>query len=156
MCAKGSLHEVLAELLSNASRPGWDEYFLSAALLIATRSPCVRQRVGCVIVSSGAHGNHIVASGYNGFLPGLPHRSRMRDGHEMGTVHAEQNAISDAAKRGVAVGGSCAYVTHYPCIHCAKALIAAGIGSLCYHCDYNNDSLVAELLGEAAVPIKRL
>ncbi|MDR2667624.1 MAG: dCMP deaminase family protein [Puniceicoccales bacterium] len=156
MGSEKPLYEILGEVLAHIPRPNWDEYFLSAAMLIATRSPCARQRVGCVIVTAGDHGNRIVASGYNGFLPGLPHRSRVRDGHELGTVHAEQNAISDAAKRGASVAGSTAYVTHYPCIHCAKVLIAAGIGRIYYHCDYNNDPLVGELLGEAHVEIKQL
>jgi dCMP deaminase len=80
----------------------------------------------------------------------------MRDGHELGTVHAEQNAISDAAKRGVSVACSSAYVTHYPCIHCAKILIAAGIVRIYYRHDYNNDPIVFDLLSEANVPIRRL
>ena len=156
MGSEKPLYEILGELLSDIRRPNWDEYFLSAAVLIATRSPCARQRVGCVIVTGGEHGNRIVASGYNGFLPGLPHRSRMRDGHELGTVHAEQNAISDAAKRGVSVDGSSAYVTHYPCIHCAKVLIAAGIVRIYYRHDYGNDPLVADILAEANVSIRQL
>jgi dCMP deaminase len=156
MANERPLYETLEEILSNIRRPNWDEYFLSAAMLMATRSPCTRQRVGCVIVTAGDHGNRIVASGYNGFLPGLPHRSLVRDGHELGTVHAEQNAISDAAKRGVSVDGSSAYVTHYPCIHCAKVLIAAGISRIYYRCDYNNDPLASELFMEAGIAIKKL
>jgi dCMP deaminase len=137
-------------------RPSWDEYFLSVALLIATRSSCSRQRVGCVLVTAGQQGNRIIASGYNGFLPGLPHSSRLRDGHELGTVHAEQNAIVDAAKRGVSVAGAVAYVTHYPCVHCAKILIAAGVSRVRYHWDYNNDPLVAEFFCEAGIALEKL
>ena len=80
-------------------RPTWDQYFISAAILIASRSTCSRLNVGCVIVSGGEHKNRIIAAGYNGYLPGAPHCSQVRDGHEMATVHAEQNAIADAARR---------------------------------------------------------
>ena len=85
-------------------------------LLMASRSACGRLHVGCVLVSGGEHRNRIVAAGYNGFLPGTPHQSRLRDGHEQATVHAEQNAIADAARRGVSVAGSTAYISHFPCI----------------------------------------
>ncbi|MDR2030102.1 MAG: dCMP deaminase [Puniceicoccales bacterium] len=134
-------------------RPSWEEYFMAVALLIATRSPSDRLHVGCILVAAGANGNRIVASGYNGFLSGLPHEACIRDGHELATVHAEQNAIADAAKRGVAVAGAHAYVTHHPCIHCAKILLAAGIGRIYYRNDYDNDPLVAHLCSLAAVPI---
>jgi dCMP deaminase len=145
----------ITELLANPpeGRPSWEEYFMAVALLIATRSPCGRLHVGCVLVAVGANSNRIVASGYNGFLAGLPHESCIREGHELATVHAEQNAIADAAKRGVAVAGAHAYVTHYPCVHCAKILLAAGIGRICYREDYANDPLVERLCALASVPI---
>ena len=73
-------------------RPSWDTYFMATALLMASRSSCDRLHVGCVIVSGGSQKNRIIAAGYNGFLPGAPHASRVRDGHEQATVHAEQNA----------------------------------------------------------------
>ena len=82
-----------------SDRPTWDEYFMATAMLMSSRSACQRLRVGCVIVSGGQHQNRVVAAGYNGFLPGAPHTSRVRDGHEQATVHAEQNAISDAARQ---------------------------------------------------------
>jgi dCMP deaminase len=137
-------------------RPSWDEYFMATALLIATRSACGRLHVGCVLVSGGEHSNRIVAAGYNGFLPGTPHRSRMRDGHEQATVHAEQNAIADAARRGVSIGGATAYVSHFPCLNCAKMLAAAGVRVIKYHADYRNDPMVADLLSEAGVVITQL
>ena len=138
------------------NRPSWDEYFICTAILIASRSACQRLNVGCVIVSGGEHKNRIIAAGYNGFLPGAPHNSCVREGHEQATVHAEQNAVSDAARRGVSLNGSTAYITHYPCINCAKLLIAAGIREIKYLHDYNNDDLVATLLKEANVSIKKL
>lgn len=141
---------------ASGERPSWDEYFMGAALLIASRSACERLNVGCVLVSGGAHRNRIIAAGYNGFLPGSPHRSRIRDGHEQATVHAEQNAIADAARRGISVDGATAYITHFPCINCAKILASAGIRHLKYLSDYRNDPIVGELLDEAGVSVEKL
>jgi dCMP deaminase len=137
-------------------RPSWDEYFMATALLMATRSPCERLNVGCVIVTGGERRNRLVAAGYNGYLPGSPHVSRLRDGHEQATVHAEQNAVADAARRGSSVEGCVAYITHYPCINCAKILAAAGIAEIRYREDYNNDPLVAPLLADAGVKVLQL
>lgn len=134
----------LQNLLSSFNdRPSWNTYFMSIALLLSTRSSCTRLKVGCVIVSGTVNKNRIIAAGYNGFLAGLPHVSKMRDGHEQATVHAEQNAVADAARRGVSIQNSIVYITHYPCINCAKILLAAGIQQCYYHSDYNNDPLVA-------------
>lgn len=137
-------------------RPSWDEYFMATAKLIASRSNCERLNVGCVIVTAGTRKNRLVAAGYNGFLPGAPHASRLRDGHEQATVHAEQNAIADAARRGSSVEGCIAYVTHFPCINCAKILAAAGLSEVRYHEDYHNDPLVDELLKGSGVKITKL
>ncbi|MDR1789354.1 MAG: dCMP deaminase family protein [Opitutaceae bacterium] len=137
-------------------RPSWDEYFMATAVLISTRSACERLHVGCVLVSGGARRNRIIAAGYNGFLPGTPHVSRMRDGHEQATVHAEQNAVADAARRGSPVEGAVAYVTHYPCVNCAKVLAAAGIAEVRYREDYHNDPIVGALLADAGVRVTRL
>lgn len=157
MEASESLLSVVARVTSELKvRPSWDEYFMATALLMSTRSPCERLHVGAVIVSSGDRKNRIIAAGYNGFLPGTPHVSRVRDGHEQATVHAEQNAIADAARRGSSVEGCVMYVTHYPCITCAKILASAGIAEVRYHSDYNNDLMVAPLLGDAGVKIVQL
>nr|WP_199221026.1 deaminase [Coraliomargarita sinensis] len=137
-------------------RPSWDVYFMATAMLMATRSSCERLHVGCVIVSGGEHKNRIIAAGYNGFLPGSPHVSRVRDGHEQATVHAEQNAVSDAARRGVSLEGGTVYITHFPCINCAKILAAAGIHCIKYHRDYRNDDLVKEILTESQVRVEQL
>jgi dCMP deaminase len=80
----------------------------------------------------------------------------MRDGHEQATVHAEQNAIADAARRGISVEGCVAYVTHFPCINCAKILAAAGIRVVKYHLDYRNDALTRGLLEAAGVELIQL
>jgi len=129
---------------------------MATAILIASRSSCERLNVGCVLVSGGEHKNRIIAAGYNGFLPGAPHISRLRDGHEQATVHAEQNAISDAAKRGISVQGATAYITHFPCVNCAKILSSAGVQAIKYHQDYRNDSIVTELLAESNIIIRQL
>lgn len=151
----------LVDLIGQATtafgrRPSWDEYFMATAKLMASRSNCERLHVGCVIVTAGDRKNRLVAAGYNGFLPGTPHVSRVRDNHEQATVHAEQNAIADAARRGSSVDGCTAYVTHYPCINCAKILAAAGIAEIKYHVDYVNDPLVAPILEDAGVKISKL
>lgn len=151
----------LVDLIAQATatfgrRPSWDEYFMATAKLIASRSNCERLNVGCVIISAGDRKNRLVAAGYNGFLPGTPHVSRVRDNHEQATVHAEQNAIADAARRGSSVDGCTAYVTHYPCINCAKVLAASGIAEIKYHDDYLNDPLVEPILRDAGVKITKL
>jgi dCMP deaminase len=120
------------------SRPSWDEYFKEIVQVTAKRSPCDRLQVGCLLVKD----NRIVSQGYNGFLPGCHHQSIIRDGHEQATVHAEQNAISDCAKRGVSCENCTAYITHYPCIICCRILLAAGITKIKYIYDYRNDELV--------------
>ncbi len=120
-------------------RPTWDQYFKEIVQATATRSPCERLHVGCLLVRD----NRIISQGYNGFLPGLDHISIVRDGHEQATVHAEQNAIADCARRGVSCEGCCAYITHYPCIICCRLLLAAGIKEIKYINEYRVDPLVA-------------
>ena len=133
-------------------RLSWDEYFISSALLISSRSSCHRLHVGCLLVKD----NRIISAGYNGFLAGLPHESVVVNNHEQNTVHAEQNAISDCAKRGVNTNGATAYITHYPCINCAKILLAAGIKQIKYYHDYKNSELVANILNKANIPAIKL
>lgn len=152
----GHLEEMASLVAGWEGRPSWDEYFMATAILIASRSACERLNVGCVLVSGGTHPNRIIAAGYNGFLPGTPHTSRVRDGHEQATVHAEQNAIADAARRGISVEGATAYITHFPCVNCAKILIAAGVSTVKFHRDYRNDPISAELFAEAGVSIVQL
>jgi dCMP deaminase len=129
------------------TRMDWDDYFMSMALLISSRSSCDRLHVGCVLVKD----THVISVGYNGFLAGLPHESKVVGGHEQATVHAEQNAIADCAKRGISTIGATAYITHYPCINCFKILISAGIAEIKYHKEYKNDPLVREL---STIPIE--
>ena len=123
-------------------RMNWEEYFAEIATLASKRSPCSRLHVGCVLVKD----KRIVATGYNGFMPGAVHKSIIEDGHEIATIHAEQNAICDAASRGVCIAGSIAYITHYPCVTCFKLLVASGIKKIYYIDDYNNSPHINTLL----------
>lgn len=154
--ARNPVDQIAAATEKFPHRPSWDEYFMATAVLMSTRSPCERLHVGCVIVTGGDRRNRLVAAGYNGYLPGSAHVSHVRDGHEQATVHAEQNAIADAARRGSSVEGCIAYVTHYPCINCAKILASAGIAEVRYRRNYHNDPLVEKLLTDAGVKILKL
>ena len=133
-------------------RPSWLEYFKQIVTVTATRSPCERLQVGCLLVKD----NRIIAQGYNGFLPGCPHHSIVKDNHEQATVHAEQNAITDCAKRGVSCDNSTAYITHYPCYNCMKLMVSSGIKEIKYIEDYKNDSLVEKLAIETNINIIKI
>ena len=89
-------------------------------------------------------------------MPGCPHESIVRDGHEQATVHAEQNAIADCARRGAACENTIAYVTHRPCIICARMLLAAGIKEINYIEDYKNDDLVKSFCDQLNVRINKI
>jgi dCMP deaminase len=147
-----SSSEKLDNLEDYDSRPSWDDYFKELVIITAKRSPCKRLQVGCILVNN----NRVISQGYNGFLPGANHISVVRNNHEQSTVHAEQNAIADCAKRGVSCNNSIAYITHYPCIHCCKMLLAAGIKEIKYINDYHNDELNIIYLEQLNVPINKL
>ncbi|TXH58214.1 MAG: dCMP deaminase family protein [Desulfurellales bacterium] len=122
------------------TRPSWDSYFCQLAKLAATRATCQRRQVGCVLVQN----RRVIATGYNGSLPGDAHCTDagcfMIDGHCVRTNHAEINALTDAARRGVTVAGATAYVTLQPCWHCLRALIAAGVVCVYYTEKYPVDN----------------
>lgn len=124
------------------TRISWNEYFMNIAILASSRSPCKRLNVGCVIVKN----NRVVSMGYNGFLSGAPHESIIVNEHEQAIVHAEHNAIADAANRGAVLDNTIAYITHFPCLNCAKLLYASGIKQIYYCDDYKNDTIVIKLL----------
>jgi dCMP deaminase len=123
---------------------------MQTAQLASVRSPCERLQVGCVLVKN----NRLISMGYNGFLGGCEHKSIVRDNHEQATIHAEINAVTDAAKRGVSIDGAEAYVTHYPCLNCFKALASSGVKKIYYNTDYKNDPVVEEL--DYGIPLIRL
>ncbi len=122
-------------------RLSWDEYFMSLARQVATRATCDRKHVGAVIVRD----KNILSTGYNGSLPGLAHCDEvghlMEDGHCVRTLHAEANALMQAAKHGTRVEGATIYITASPCFHCFKLIASAGIGRICYAEFYRDDRI---------------
>lgn len=133
-------------------RLSWDQYFISTAFLIASRSADLRLKVGCVLVKD----NHVISLGYNGYLPKLSHESYIENGHELATVHAEQNCVSDCSKRGVSTEGATAYITHYPCINCFKILVSAGVKTINYAEDYKNHELVSKLAKDGNISMVKI
>ena len=122
---------------------------------VATRSTCTRRSVGAVVVKD----KRILATGYNGAPAGLRHCDHsqgddLRDGHCARSTHAEQNAIVQAAKHGISIGGATFYCTNHPCLTCAKLLINAGIARLVYEDDYPDD-LAATMFREAGTIVER-
>jgi len=136
----------------NKLRVEWDEYFMSIALLASCRSPCERLHVGSVIVKN----NRIISMGYNGFIGGAPHISRVQDNHEQSIIHSEINAITDCAKRGTSLDSAKIYVTHYPCPHCFRSIAASNIKEIIYLNDYNNSPIVEELAGDSGIKITKI
>jgi dCMP deaminase len=136
---------------TKSGRLPWGEYFICIAKLISLRSPSSKLKVGAVIVSD----NRIISVGYNGFFAGSAHIPIEIGGHEVNTVHAEQNAIADAAKRGVSINNAEIHITHYPCINCAKLIIASGIRTIRYLTDYKNDPIVERMFVETKVDIRK-
>jgi dCMP deaminase len=132
-------------------RISWNEYFARMAKLISLRSPCNRLHVGCVIVKD----KRIVSSGYNGYLPNSVHESIIEDNHEIAINHSEMNAVANACRNGVNLMNSTAYITHYPCIHCFKMLVASGIKEIIYLEDYRNSPHVETLARHTNVDIKK-
>jgi dCMP deaminase len=133
-------------------RPDWNSYFKEIVQVTSKRSPCNRLKVGCLLIKD----NRIISQGYNGFLPGCKHQSILRDNHEQATIHAEQNALCDCAKRGVSSNDCIAYITHYPCLICTRLLIASGIKEIKYIEDYKNDELVVYFLEQKNISIEKI
>jgi dCMP deaminase len=145
------------------ARPDWDEYFMDIAALVARRSTCLRRSVGAVLVRD----RRILATGYNGAPSGLRHclevgcmRAQMNipsgERHELCRgLHAEQNAIIQAALHGVSVKGSSLYCTNHPCIICAKMIINAGIVRIHFREGYM-DRLAEEMLKDADIGVSQL
>ena len=145
-------NKYLNSIINSDKRLNWDEYFTTITLLASKRSGCSRLHVGCTIVKN----NRLIATGYNGFLKDAPHVSRVVNGHEQFTIHAEQNAICDAANRGVSLKDSTAYVTHFPCLNCFKLLISSGVKEVKYLLDYKNNGLCKEMACENNIRLIKL
>lgn len=144
------------------NRPSWDEYFMQMAELTAQRSTCLRRQVGAIIVKE----KHIIATGYNGAPKRLPHceelggclREKLEipsgERHELcRALHAEQNAIIQASTLGQSIEGATIYITHQPCIICAKMIINAGISRIVIRRGYP-DEMSREMLREAGLKVE--
>lgn len=144
-------------------RPDWDDYFMQIAFLVAQRSTCLRRQVGALLVSN----RRLLATGYNGAPQGLPHCEErggcLREalGIPPGerqelcrALHAEQNAILQAAVHGVGLQEVTAYSTTQPCVTCAKMLVNANVKRIVFAGDYP-DPLAREILAEAGISLER-
>jgi len=150
-------------MAQNYKRPSWDDYFLAISKVVATRSTCDRGRAGAVIVKD----RQILTTGYAGSPIGLPHcddvgHKLKKMIHENGeesihcvrTVHAEQNAICQAAKLGIALNGATLYCKMTPCITCAKLIINCGIKRVVCEKRYHADKETLELFEQAGIELK--
>jgi dCMP deaminase len=135
-------------------RKPWNTYFMELAEKIAERSTCDRAHVGCILVKD----NRIISSGYNGSLRGQEHCDQighlMIDNHCVKTVHAESNAIAQAAKYGNSIDGATCYCTHLPCLNCLKLLISSGISKIYYNNEYRPDTIPDEF--KNVIPIIKI
>jgi len=147
-----------------SDRPSWHQYFLTITRTVAERSTCLRAKVGAVIVRD----KNILATGYNGAPAGMPHcldvgclifTSRTPTGEVeencFRTIHAEINAIAQAAKNGASIRDADIYITHTPCIHCFKVIINTGIRRVFYEHEYKVHTL-AELQQHGDVRLERV
>jgi dCMP deaminase len=145
------------------SRPAWDDYFTQMATLAASRSTCLRRHVGAVIVKE----RMVLSTGYNDTPRGVPNcgeggcarcASDVPSGVGHDTclcLHAEQNSIIQAAYHGVSIAGGSIYVTHQPCLICAKMILNAGLRRVVFAGDYP-DALAREMLEAAGVELVRV
>jgi len=144
-------------------RPSWEAYFMDITFLVARRSTCLRRAVGAIVVKD----KRILSTGYNGAPTGIKHcleagclREKLNiasgKNHELCRgIHAEQNAIIQAAYHGVSIKGASLFCTNLPCSICAKMIINAGITRICYASGYA-DSMSKEMLKEAGIDIKKI
>lgn len=144
------------------ARPSWEKFFLDLAQMVSTRSTCLRRQVGAVVVRD----KRILATGYNGAPSGMAHcdqvgciREQLKvpsgERHEIcRAIHAEQNAIIQAATFGVSLAGGTMYITHHPCVLCSKMIINAGIKNVVFLEGYP-DELSRQMLKEAKLKTTR-
>ena len=147
--------------MSPIDRPSTDEYFMEIASVVAKRSTCLRNHVGALFVKN----KRILSTGYNGAPSGLDHcdvvgcaRENVASGthHELcRAVHAEQNAIIQAALHGISIEGATLYCTHQPCILCAKMMINARVIKVVYQQSYP-DGTALDFLEQAGIDVERV
>ena len=138
-----------------SERLSWDEYFMGIARMVASRSTCPRKSVGAVIVRRQT----ILSTGYNGSVRGLPHCTEagcmMEDSHCVATIHAEANAIIQAARNGVIIDGAECYVTASPCWSCFKMLANAGIRRIVFG-EFYRDNRVFDVAAQLGIPMEEV
>ena len=139
----------------HGARVSWDEYFMNIAREVATRSTCSRKHVGAVIVRDRT----ILSTGYNGSVRGLPHCDEvghmMEDGHCVRTIHAEANAIIQAAKNGTRIDGAAIYVTASPCWTCFKTTANAGLTRIVFG-EFYRDNRIFEYAQQLGIELVSL
>ncbi len=137
-------------------RVDWHDYFMNIAQAVSTRATCDRKHVGAVLVID----KRIVATGYNGSVPGMPHCDDvghdMDEGHCVRTVHAEANAIAQAARVGVSLAGADLYVNTFPCWPCFRLLTSVGIRSVFYDEAYRVDPRIDECAEALGIKLRRI
>jgi dCMP deaminase len=142
-------------LATMAERASWDEYFMNIARVVSSRSTCDRKFVGAVIVRDKT----ILSTGYNGSIRGMPHCSEvghmMEDNHCVATIHAESNAILQAAKNGVSIDGASIYVTASPCWNCFKQVANAGIRRIVFG-EFYRDARIFDVAKKLGVELHHL
>lgn len=164
MKSKGKKNIPMNQTISHV-RPSWDEYFMSIAEMVGTRGTCDRGRSGCVIVKD----KRILVTGYVGSPAGLPHCDEVghemhkvvhEDGHEsmhcIRTIHAEQNAVAQAARIGVPLDGATVYCRMVPCYVCAKILMNSGIKEVVAFRDYHASMQTKRIFKEGKIKLKIL
>jgi len=138
-----------------AKRASWDEYFMRIAIQAATRSTCDRKHVGAVIVRDKT----ILSTGYNGSIRGMPHCDDvghiLENGHCVATVHAEANAILQAAKNGTAINGADVYITASPCWNCFKLVANSGIKRI-FYLEFYRDARILKVAKQAGIELKHV
>ena len=156
--------EIISKILRNSPRPGWDDYFMSIAQVVASRSNCVKRKVAAIIVKD----RRIISTGYNGTPRGTQNCNeggcpRCNSLAPSGTAleecfcsHGEENAITQAAYHGISLKGGSLYTTFSPCLLCTKMIINAGIMEVVYNHEYPLSGTATDLLRGAGVQVRRL
>ncbi len=157
------LDELLPRMMSRFERPGWDDYFMNIAKVVATRSNCLKRKVAAIIVKD----RRVISTGYNGTPRGAkncneggcPRCNRMAESgtalEECLCCHGEENAITQAAYHGTRLKGSTLYTTYAPCLLCTKMIINSGISEVVYNLDYPLNDRALSLLGECGVVVRQ-
>jgi dCMP deaminase len=161
-----ALHQAVRQVFERSlffERPSWDDYFMSIAKTVASRSNCVKRKVAAVVTKD----RRIISTGYNGTPRGTkncneggcPRCNELSPGgtrlDECLCSHGEENAITQAAYHGVSLRGASIYTTFSPCLHCTKMIINAGLGEVVYNTDYPLGETSLALLREAGVKVRQ-